>query len=154
MRTNPRVLAVVQAGGQGSRLDVLTRERAKPALSFAGSFQLIDVALTNCAHSGISDVWLSVQYQAGSLHHHLASGRPWDLDRTRGGLRWLMPQEGGGSAAQDGFSNGNGDDLHRFSDAISEFAPDAVVVTRRNLRSCGSGVTVSSPRSSNSLSGR
>ncbi len=128
MRTNPRVLAVVQAGGQGSRLDVLTRERAKPALSFAGSFQLIDVALTNCAHSGISDVWLSVQYQAGSLHHHLASGRPWDLDRTRGGLRWLMPQEGGGSAAQDGFSNGNGDDLHRFSDAISEFAPDAVVV--------------------------
>ena len=83
MRTNPRVLAVVQAGGQGSRLDVLTRERAKPALSFAGSFQLIDVALTNCAHSGISDVWLSVQYQAGSLHHHLASGRPWDLDRTR-----------------------------------------------------------------------
>ena len=128
MLANPVVLAVIQAGGQGSRLDVLTRERAKPALSFAGSFQLIDVALTNCAHSGISDVWLSVQYQAGSLHHHLAAGRPWDLDRTRGGLRWLMPEEGGGSAAQDGFSNGNGDDLHRFADAIRAFAPDVVVV--------------------------
>lgn len=113
------VLSVIQAGGQGSRLDVLTRERAKPALSFAGSFQLIDIALTNCAHSGISDVWLSVQYQAGSLHHHLSAGRPWDLDRTRGGLRWLMPEEGGGSTAQDGFSNGKGDDLHRFADAVS-----------------------------------
>lgn len=128
MVANPVVLAVVQAGGQGSRLDVLTRERAKPALSFAGSFQLIDVALTNCAHSDISDVWLSVQYQAGSLHHHLAAGRPWDLDRTRGGLRWLMPEEGSGSAAQDGFSNGNGDDLYRFADAIRSFAPDVVVV--------------------------
>ena len=128
MLANPVVLAVIQAGGQGSRLDVLTRERAKPALSFGGSFQLIDVALTNCAHSGISDVWLSVQYQAGSLHHHLASGRPWDLDRTRGCLRWLMPEEGGGSTAQDGFSNGNGDDLHRFADALRAFAPDVVVV--------------------------
>ncbi|WP_345202282.1 glucose-1-phosphate adenylyltransferase family protein [Fodinibacter luteus] len=128
MVTPPKVLAVVQAGGQGARLDVLTRERAKPALAFAGSFQLIDVALSNCANSGISDVWLSVQYQAGSLHRHLAAGRPWDLDRTRGGLRWLMPEEGGGSAAQDGFSDGNGDDLYRFADAIREFAPDVVVV--------------------------
>jgi glucose-1-phosphate adenylyltransferase len=125
---SPRVLAVVQAGGQGSRLDVLTRERAKPALPFAGSFQLIDVALSNLANSGIGDVWLSVQYQAGSMHHHLASGRPWDLDRTRGGLRWLMPEEGGGSIAQSGFSQGNGDDLARFADAIRAFEGDAVVV--------------------------
>jgi len=123
-----RVLAIVQAGGKGSRLDVLTRERAKPALPFAGSFKLIDVALSNLANSGIGDVWLSVQYQAGSLHHHLAAGRPWDLDRTRGGLRWLMPEEGGGSIAQDGFSNGNGDDLARFSDSIRAFHADAVVV--------------------------
>ena len=94
MRASTRTLAIVQAGGKGSRLDVLTRERAKPALPFAGTYQLIDFALTNLTHSGISDVWLSVQYQAGSLHDHLASGRPWDLDRTRGGLRWLMPEEG------------------------------------------------------------
>ena len=128
MPTSPRVLAVVQAGGQGSRLDVLTRERAKPALPFAGSFQLVDVALSTCSNSGIGDVWLSVQYQAGSLHHHLASGRPWDLDRTRGGLRWLMPEEGGGSSAEDGFSNGNGDDLARFADSIRAFGADVVVV--------------------------
>ena len=111
MSAHPTVLAVVQAGGKGSRLDVLTRERAKPTLPFGGSYQLVDIALSNLVHSGITDVWLSVQYQAGSLYRHLASGRPWDLDRTRGGLRWLMPEEGGGSAAQDGFSAGNADDL-------------------------------------------
>ena len=85
-------------------MDVLTRERAKPTLPFGGSYQLVDIPLSNLVNSGISDVWLSVQYQAGSLHRHLASGRPWDLDRTRGGLRWLMPEEGGASSAQDGFS--------------------------------------------------
>ena len=68
----PRLLAIVQAGGKGSRMDVLTRERAKPALPFAGSYQLIDFALSNLAHSRIPDVWVSVQYQAGSLDRHLA----------------------------------------------------------------------------------
>ncbi|WP_377639746.1 glucose-1-phosphate adenylyltransferase family protein [Oryzobacter terrae] len=128
MRSTSKVLAVVQAGGQGSRMDVLTRERAKPTLPFGGCYQLVDIALSNLAHSGISDVWLSVQYQAGSLHRHLASGRPWDLDRTRGGLRWLMPEEGGGSIAVTGFSSGNGDDLHRYADSIRDFGADAVVV--------------------------
>lgn len=128
MRSSSKVLAVVQAGGQGSRMDVLTRERAKPTLPFGGCYQLVDIALSNLAHSGISDVWLSVQYHAGSLHRHLAAGRPWDLDRTRGGLRWLMPEEGGGSLAVEGFSSGNGDDLHRYADAIREFGADAVVV--------------------------
>ena len=57
------VLAIIQAGGAGERMDVLTRERAKPALPFAGVYQLVDFPLSNLAHSGISDVWLSVQYQ-------------------------------------------------------------------------------------------
>ena len=129
MSATPTVLAVVQAGGKGSRMDVLTRERAKPTLPFGGCYQLVDIALSNLVHSGISDVWLSVQYQAGSLHRHLAAGRPWDLDRTRGGLRWMQPEEGGGSAAQDGFSAGNADDLARFADSIRRFGADAVVVT-------------------------
>jgi glucose-1-phosphate adenylyltransferase len=129
MRPTPTVLAVVQAGGQGSRMDVLTRERAKPTLPFGGSYQLVDIALSNLVHSGITDVWLSVQYQAGSLHRHLAAGRPWDLDRTRGGLRWMVPEEGGGSAAQDGFSDGNADDLSRFADSVRRFGADVVVVT-------------------------
>ena len=93
----PRVLAIVQAGGAGSRLDVLTRETAKPALPFAGVFQLIDLPLSNLAHSGIDDVWLSVSYLGSSLEEQVSNGRPWDLDRSRGGLRLLMPQEGSGS---------------------------------------------------------
>ncbi|MFQ6171178.1 glucose-1-phosphate adenylyltransferase family protein [Oryzobacter sp. R7] len=128
MRSSSKVLAVVQAGGHGSRMDVLTRERAKPTLPFGGCYQLVDIALSNLVNSGIDDVWLSVQYQAGSLHRHLASGRPWDLDRTRGGLRWLMPAEGGGSRAVDGFSAGNADDLHQYADAVLRFGADAVVV--------------------------
>ena len=72
----PDVLAVVQAGGSGSRMDVLTRERAKPALPVAGVYQLIDFALSNLAHSGISEVWLSVQYHGTSLEDQVANGRP------------------------------------------------------------------------------
>ena len=128
MTRRPKVLAIVQAGGQGSRMDVLTRERAKPALPFAGQYQLVDFALSSLAHSGVSDVWLSVQYLATSLHKHVASGRPWDLDRTRGGLQWLPPEEGSGSAAQSGFSEGNGDDLYRNLDGIVDFGADVVLV--------------------------
>ncbi|MCI1261641.1 MAG: NTP transferase domain-containing protein [Tetrasphaera jenkinsii] len=123
-----RILAIVQAGGQGSRMDVLTRERAKPALPFAGSYQLVDFALSNLAHSGIPDVWVSVQYQAGSLDEHLAGGRPWDLDRTRGGYRRLVPEEGDADSL-GGFSTGNADNLMRIADDIASVAPDVVVVT-------------------------
>ncbi|MGG5257853.1 glucose-1-phosphate adenylyltransferase family protein [Phycicoccus avicenniae] len=129
MRATTRVLGVVQAGGAGSRMDVLTRERAKPALPFGGSYRLVDFALSTLAGSGVTDVWLSVQYRAGSLHGHVAGGRPWDLDRTRGGLRWLVPEEGGGSPTQEGFAEGNADDLHQYVDAIDSFGSDVVVVT-------------------------
>jgi len=109
-------------------MDVLTRERAKPALPYAGQYQLVDFALSSLAHSGISDVWLSVQYLATSLHKHVANGRPWDLDRTRGGLQWLPPEEGSGSASQDGFSAGNADDLYRNLKGINDFGADVVLV--------------------------
>lgn len=128
MARRPKVLAIVQAGGKGSRMDVLTRERAKPALPYAGHYQLVDFALSSLANSGISDVWLSVQYLSTSLHKHVANGRPWDLDRTRGGLQWLSPQAGSGAASQDGFSEGNGDDLYRNLDAIRAFDADVVLV--------------------------
>lgn len=122
----PRVLGIVQAGGKGSRLDVLTRERAKPALPFAGSYRLVDLALSNLANSGISDVWVSVQYAASSLDAHLAGGRPWDLDRTRGGYRRLVPEQGR-TESVEGFSSGNVDDLLQMSSQIRELGPDVVV---------------------------
>ena len=74
-------------------MDVLTLERAKPALPFAGSYQLLDFPLSNLVNSGVDDVWLSVQYQASALQDQVRNGRPWDLDRTRGGLRLLIPQQ-------------------------------------------------------------
>lgn len=123
-----RVLAIVQAGGAGSRMDVLTRETAKPALPFAGVFQLVDLPLSNLAHSGIDDVWLSVSYLGSSLEEQVSNGRPWDLDRTSGGLRLLMPQEGSGSTDEEGFAQGNADELYRLRDQIRAADPELVVV--------------------------
>jgi glucose-1-phosphate adenylyltransferase len=122
------VLALVQAGGAGDRMDVLTRERAKPALPFAGVFQLVDLPLSNLANSGITDVWLSVQFQGAGLGEEVANGRPWDLDRNRGGLRLLMPQEGTGGTDEAGFAKGNADELYRFRDQVVAEAPEVLVV--------------------------
>lgn len=109
-------------------MDVLTRERAKPALPFAGVLQLADFPLSNLAHSGISDVWLSLQFQGSTLQEQVANGRPWDLDRNLGGLRILLPHEGTGGLDEEGFARGNADELFRFRDQIDEFAPDVVLV--------------------------
>ena len=121
-------LAIIQAGGAGGRMDVLTAERAKPALPFAGSYQLLDFPLSNLVNSGIDDVWLSVSYQAESLEEQVRNGRPWDLDRTRGGLRLLMPREGNGSLDEEGFAQGNADELFRLRDDLRRAAPDVVIV--------------------------
>ena len=123
-----KVLAIVQAGGAGGRMDVLTLERAKPALPFAGSYQLLDFPLSNLVNSGVDDVWLSVQYQASALQDQVRNGRPWDLDRTAGGFRLLVPQEGTGSLDEDGFAKGNADELYRLRDQIRNAAPDLVLV--------------------------
>ncbi|HYH33653.1 MAG TPA: sugar phosphate nucleotidyltransferase [Nocardioides sp.] len=123
-----KVLAIIQAGGSGSRMDVLTRERAKPALPVAGVYQLLDFPLSSLSHSGVSDVWVSVQYHGATLEEQVANGRPWDLDRNVGGLRLLMPEEGTGGADEDGFAKGNADELYRIRDQITEFGPDVLLV--------------------------
>ncbi len=121
----PRTLALVLAGGKGSRLGALTENKVKPALPVAGTYRLVDVALSNLAHSHISDVWVVQQYLPHSLNRHLANGRPWDLDRTHGGLQVLPPYEG---AEGEGFAEGNADSLYRQKDLIRDFAPDLVLV--------------------------
>lgn len=125
MRRRP--LAIVLAGGQGSRLDVLTRERAKPAMPVGGTHHLIDVVLSNVAHSGVDDVWLAVQYLAAGLLDRVAGGRPWDLDRTHGGLRLVLPEEGR-TDEHGGFATGNADQLFRLADRIRVADPSHVVV--------------------------
>ncbi len=123
------ILAVVLAGGEGGRLEVLTEERAKPAMPFAGVYRLIDFALSNCVHSGISDVWVIEQYQPHSLNEHLSNGRPWDLDRTYGGLQVLPPyQRREDNGDESGFAEGNADALYRHRRFLRESNPEIVLV--------------------------
>ncbi|HEX7300060.1 MAG TPA: sugar phosphate nucleotidyltransferase, partial [Solirubrobacteraceae bacterium] len=76
-----RTLVIVLAGGAGGRLELLTHDRAKPAVPFAGTHRLIDFPLSNCHNAALSDVWVVQQFNPISLSDHLANGRPWDLDR-------------------------------------------------------------------------
>ena len=121
----PRILALVLAGGKGSRLGALTEKKVKPALPVAGTYRLIDVSMSNLMHSHISDVWVVQQYLPHSLNQHLANGRPWDLDRSHGGLQVLPPYEG---AEGEGFAEGNADSIYRQKELIRGFAPDLVLV--------------------------
>jgi glucose-1-phosphate adenylyltransferase len=121
----PRVLVLVLAGGAGNRLELLTERRAKPAVPFAGVYRLIDFPLSNCQNSHISDVWVAIQFHPASLTSHLANGRPWDLDRTGGGLMTLPPFRG---TDRGGWNTGTADSLWRQADLIRGFDPDALVV--------------------------
>lgn len=118
-------IALVLAGGRGSRLSPLTDRCPKPAVALAGSFSLIDVALSNLANSGLRNVWIAEQYRPGLLNRHLAGGRPWDLDGSRGGLRVLPPREGGEG---DGFTAGNGHALYQNLSLVEEAGARELVV--------------------------
>src|SRR3954452_13820454 len=121
----PRVLVLVLAGGAGGHLELLTEHRAKPAVPFAGVYQHIDFPLSNCQHSQIADVWVAVQFHPTSLADHLANGRPWDLDRTTGGLMTLPPYQG---TERGGWNEGTADSLWRQAGQIRGFGADALVV--------------------------
>ncbi len=86
-----KVLAVILAGGEGKRLSVLARERAKPAVPFAGKYRIIDFALSNCVNSGIGQVAVIPQFNPRSLARHIGVGKAWDLDRVVGGVTLLYP---------------------------------------------------------------
>ena len=122
------VLVLILAGGAGGRLEVLTDERAKPAMPFGGVYRLIDFPLSNCLHSGLSDVWVIEQYELHSINEHLANGRPWDLDRTYGGLRVLPPHQSKQENGEGGFAEGNADAIYRHRSLIREFGPDVLLV--------------------------
>jgi glucose-1-phosphate adenylyltransferase len=121
-----RSLVVILAGGQGGRLELLTRTRAKPAVPFAGTHRLIDFPLSNAANAQISDVWVSSSSTRSPSATTWPTGGPWDLDRTTGGLLVLQPRQGHDD--RGGFQQGTADAIWRYAPLIRDFAPDALVV--------------------------
>ena len=87
-------IAMLLAGGQGSRLYVLTGDMAKPAVPFGGKYRIIDFPLSNCTNSGIDTVGVLTQYRPLELNSYIGSGQPWDLDGSTGGVHILPPYQG------------------------------------------------------------
>ena len=95
-----RTMAMILAGGEGERLSILSSVRAKPAVPFGGKYRIIDFTLSNCVNSDINDVVVLTQYNPRSLNDHIGLGRPWDLDRARGGVKLLQPYIARGRVAE------------------------------------------------------
>jgi len=108
-------------------MEVLTLARAKPALPYAGVYRLIDISLSNIRNSGIADAWLVVQYETQSIVSAVANGRPWDLDRTHGGLQIVPPQQEG-EDAEGVWHEGNADAIYQNREMIRAFDPDVLLV--------------------------
>ena len=121
-----RTLAVILAGGEGARLSILSEKRAKPAVPFAGKFRIIDFALSNCVNSDIDNVAVLTQYNPRSLSDHIGSGRPWDLDRTVGGVRILPPYISRGKASE--WYRGTADAVLQNMSVVDQAPGDVVVV--------------------------
>jgi len=118
--------AVILAGGEGSRLGVLTDKRAKPAVPFAGKYRIIDFTLSNCVNSGIVDVMILTQYRPHSLIEHIGAGRPWDLDRGfTGGVQIYQPYRG---RADTDWYKGTADALTQNLSFVERGEPDLVLV--------------------------
>jgi glucose-1-phosphate adenylyltransferase len=118
--------AVILAGGEGSRLGVLTNKRAKPAVPFAGKYRIIDFTLSNCVNSGVADVMILTQYRPHSLNEHIGAGRPWDLDRGfTGGVQIYQPYRG--RAVTDWYK-GTADAITQNLSFVERGQPDLVLV--------------------------
>ena len=113
-----QVAVMILAGGQGERLSILSRQRAKPAVPFAGKYRIIDFALSNCVNSDFFNIAVLTQYRPHSLNEHIGHGRPWDLDRERsGGVVILQPYLG---RSQSGWYRGTADAIYHNLFFVSE----------------------------------
>ena len=119
------MIAMLLAGGQGSRLGVLTSQVAKPAVSFGGKYRIIDFALSNCINSGVDTVGVLTQYQPLQLNSHIGIGIPWDLDRNDGGVTILPPYEQKNDTRWYG---GTANAIYQNIRFIEEYDPDYVLI--------------------------
>lgn len=118
-------IAMLLAGGQGSRLYTLTEKTAKPAIPFGGKYRIIDFTLSNCINSGIDTVGVLTQYQPLVLNEYIGNGQPWDLDRTFGGVMVLPPYQGNKSAD---WYKGTANAIYQNLNFIERYDPDYVLV--------------------------
>ena len=119
------MIAMLLAGGQGSRLGVLTSKVAKPAVSFGGKYRIIDFPLSNCINSGIDTVGVLTQYQPLRLNTHIGIGIPWDLDRNIGGVTVLPPYE---KSANSEWYTGTANAIYQNMDYMENFNPEYVLI--------------------------
>ena len=119
------MIAMLLAGGQGSRLGVLTAKVAKPAVAFGGKYRIIDFPLSNCINSGVDTVGVLTQYQPLRLNSHIGIGIPWDLDRNVGGVSILPPYEKSGNSE---WYTGTANAIYQNLNYIETFHPDYVLI--------------------------
>lgn len=119
------MIAMLLAGGQGSRLGVLTEKVAKPAVAFGGKYRIIDFPLSNCINSGIDTVGVLTQYQPLRLNTHIGIGIPWDLDRNEGGVTVLPPYE---KSSNSEWYTGTANAIYQNLDYMEQYNPDYVLI--------------------------
>ena len=119
------MIAMLLAGGQGSRLGVLTSKVAKPAVSFGGKYRIIDFPLSNCINSGIDTVGVLTQYQPLRLNSHIGIGIPWDLDRNVGGVTVLPPYE---KSSNSEWYTGTANAIYQNLEYMEQYNPDYVLI--------------------------
>ena len=118
-------VAMLLAGGQGSRLYALTNKVAKPAVSFGAKYRIIDFGLSNCVNSNIDTVGVLTQYQPLLLNEYIGNGQPWDLDRTFGGVRVLPPYQG---KTRTSWYKGTANAIYQNINFIKQFDPEYVLI--------------------------
>ncbi len=121
-----RCIAMLLAGGQGSRLKVLTEKTAKPAVPFGGKYRIIDFPLSNCVNSGIDTVGILTQYQPLELNEYIGNGQPWNLNKTHSCAQVLPPYER--HDKKSGWYKGTANAIYQNIDFIERFDPDYVVI--------------------------
>ena len=119
------MIAMLLAGGQGSRLGVLTQKVAKPAVAFGGKYRIIDFPLSNCINSGIDTVGVLTQYQPLRLNTHIGIGIPWDLDRNVGGVSVLPPYE---KSTNSEWYTGTANAIYQNLEYMEQYNPDYVLI--------------------------
>ena len=119
------IVAMLLAGGQGSRLYALTQNLAKPAVPFGGKYRIIDFPLSNCINSGIDTVGILTQYQPLELNEYIGNGQPWDLDRLYGGVHVLPPYQ---KASGSDWFKGTANAIYQHISFIDRYDPEYVII--------------------------